>query len=644
MIRLRLISSIAAFSVLAAAQTVPDFTPSSTYPSGTPSSTVVVGDFNGDGLADIASTDSSILGFQICPGAPGGVFGSPVPRSVGFLVGPIVAVDVNNDGVTDLAYVASLSLAVTRSLPGGALSGPTFLAGGHSIPTHLAAGDFNKDGFQDLIVAGSQGFSYLRNLGDGSFALPVMFPQPVSGSFVLTGDFNNDGNLDFVGTAGPTSYSYPGNGNGAFGAPVSTASINYGASMADFNNDGKLDIVQMTSQPRQEGTNQAISISVGQGNGSFINQYNYVLNTPIGIPVAGDFTGDGKADVAIFVNSTASLRVFPGGGAFGVLLGTPYSIDPGLLTPGFLLAADVDGNGAKDLVLTSNASHRIYRNTHGNPPLLAQVKAAPASVIGGAAAVTGTVSLGGPAPATGAVVTLVSANPSLVSFPAGNTVTIAPGVASASFAISTAPVAAPASVTISASWNNITTTTQLDLVAPYSLSNLSVSPASQYGIFNVTGSLTLSSAADAAAAISLNSSNTALATVPATVTVPAGASSVNFAVALRPVTVDSPVSISASFGGVTRNASITVLRPLDSITISKAILTQRTSQLKVEATGSNAAATITVHVPATGVLLGTLSNRGGGKYDGTVIAAPTLTTVTLKSSLGGTVTGALQVK
>ena len=645
MTRLRLISGFAAFSMLAAAQAVPDFTPAANYAAGGPSATVVVGDFNGDSLPDIAAADSNVLGFNVCYGAPGSAFGSPVPRSVGYLVGATVAADMDNDGLADLASIVSLSVAVVRSLPGGAgIAGPAFIASGHAIPTHLAAGDFNKDGLQDLIVAGASGFSYLRNLGGGSFAPPVMLPQLSSGSYVMVGDYNNDGNLDFVGTAGLTSYSYPGTGTGTFGVPVSTAAINYGASMADFNNDGKLDIVQMTSQPRQEGTNQAIAISVGQGNGQFINQYNWVLNTSIGLPVAGDFTGDGKPDVAIFVNSAASLRVFPGGGAFGVLLTTPYSIDAGLLTPGFLLAADTDGNGSKDLVLTANATHRIYRNTHGNPPLLAQVSATPASVIGGAAAVTGTVSLGGAAPAAGAVVTLVASDPSLVSFPAGNTVTILPGAASASFSIATSPVAAAAAVTISASWAGVTTTTQLALVAPYSLSALSVTPASQYGIFTVPGTITLSAVADASATVSLSSSNTAVATVPATVTVPAGASSVTFPITLRPVTADTPVSISAVLAGITRNASVTVLRPLDSIALSKAILTQRTSQLKVEATGSNATATITVHHPVTGLLLGTLINRGGGKYDGTVTAFATMTSVTLKSSLGATVTAAVQVK
>src|SRR5262249_53298821 len=68
----------------------------------------------------------------------------------------------------------------------------------------------------------------------------------------------------------------------------------------------------------------------------------------------------------------------------------------------------------------------------------------------------------------------------------------------------------------------------------------------------------------------LSSSNTAAATVPPSVTVLAGATSANFTVSV--LTVSSPVSvvISATGGGVTKAALLTVLGPgvLSSLTLS----------------------------------------------------------------------------
>jgi hypothetical protein len=65
----------------------------------------------------------------------------------------------------------------------------------------------------------------------------------------------------------------------------------------------------------------------------------------------------------------------------------------------------------------------------------------PTSVVGGGEAVRGTVSLGGPAPAEGATITLSSGDTSLLSFPDGPVVTIPAGANNASFAVAKSQVA-----------------------------------------------------------------------------------------------------------------------------------------------------------------------------------------------------------
>jgi probable HAF family extracellular repeat protein len=95
--------------------------------------------------------------------------------------------------------------------------------------------------------------------------------------------------------------------------------------------------------------------------------------------------------------------------------------------------------------------------------------------------------------------------------------------------------------------------------APPSLSSLTLSPNSVTGGNPSTGTVTLTSAAPSGGQlVTLSSSNTAVATVPASVTVAAGAASRSFTITTAVVAVSTNVTISATSGGVTRTAGLTV--------------------------------------------------------------------------------------
>jgi hypothetical protein len=108
---------------------------------------------------------------------------------------------------------------------------------------------------------------------------------------------------------------------------------------------------------------------------------------------------------------------------------------------------------------------------------LSAVSVSPTSVVGGTTA-QGTITLTGGAPSGGAVVTLSSANTSVVSVPAS--VTVAGGASSAAFGVNTSAVAANTGVTITATYGGVSRTTTLT-VTPASTSSLPapslVSPA-----------------------------------------------------------------------------------------------------------------------------------------------------------------------
>ena len=161
------------------------------------------------------------------------------------------------------------------------------------------------------------------------------------------------------------------------------------------------------------------------------------------------------------------------------------------------------------------------------------------------------------APAGGVNVTLSSNNPAAAQVPA--TVHIQAGLGFASFNITTSPVAADTPVTITGVFNDTRTTTITVLAPPNALASLSLNPASVVGGSPSTGTATLTSAAPPGGrVVSLSSANPAVATVPASVTVPANATSATFPVTTSVVASTTTVILTGSAGGLNRNATLTV--------------------------------------------------------------------------------------
>lgn len=95
---------------------------------------------------------------------------------------------------------------------------------------------------------------------------------------------------------------------------------------------------------------------------------------------------------------------------------------------------------------------------------------------------------------------------------------------------------------------------------PPALYSMTLNPSTVNAGGTATGDLTLNQLAPSGgAAISLSSSNSAAATVPASVTVTAGVASATFTVSTAAVTTSTPVTITGSYGGATKTAMLTVM-------------------------------------------------------------------------------------
>jgi hypothetical protein len=167
---------------------------------------IATGDFNEDGILDLAITTGRDNAAAILLGKGDGTF-APAPGSpfkvVGFFPGSLVAADFNGDGKLDLAVPNFLSNTVSILLGNG--DGTFSEATGSPIqtgnePVNMAVGDFNADGKVDLIVQGQSPANniviFLGN-GDGTFTHSTPATVTQAGP-IAAADFNGDGRLDLA--------------------------------------------------------------------------------------------------------------------------------------------------------------------------------------------------------------------------------------------------------------------------------------------------------------------------------------------------------------------------------------------------------------------------------------------------------------
>jgi hypothetical protein len=286
-----------------------------------------------------------------------------------------------------------------------------------------------------------------------------------------------------------------------------------------------------------------------------------------------------------------------------------------------------------------NPAVLIFELSSISPALsLSSLTLSPTSLIGGTQSSTSTVTLSGPAPSGGALVTLSSSNTAAARVPAS--VTVAAGATNATFTVSTSTVTASTAVTISAAYGGVTRTASIT-VAPapppaVTLSSLTLSPTSVIGgTQSSTGTVTLTGAAPAGGAqVALSSSNTAAARVPSSVTVAAGATSATFTVSTSAVTASTAVTISAAYGGVTRTASITVA-PAPPPPANLSSLTLNPTSVIGGLQTSTGTVTLSAPAPAGGVTVALSSSNGVARVPSSVFvpAGATSASFTVNTSI-----------
>jgi uncharacterized membrane protein len=284
---------------------------------------VASGDFNGDGIPDLAVTNYSSNSVTILLGnADGTLTASSVSPPTGGSPYGIAAADFNGDGKTDLAVANTAGGTLTILLGNG--DGTFAVASSPSagyLPQSLVTADFNGDGIVDLAVGSqySNAVTILLGNGDGTFTAASSLVNSYYGPQSLAvADFNGDGiaDLAWANENGNTVIIFLGNGDGTFtlgsGSPQ-TGSYPYSVVAGDYNGDGIPDLATANY-----GAN-TVTLLLGVGDGTFrsIASPSVVLSEPTAL-VNGDFNGDGKLDLAVmnYANGVVSILQGNGDGTF----------------------------------------------------------------------------------------------------------------------------------------------------------------------------------------------------------------------------------------------------------------------------------------------------------------------------------------
>ena len=340
-------------------RSVPAFIAAGDYGVASHPIDVAAGDFNNDGIPDLATANLDSSTVSVLLGNGDGTF-QPARNTFTYPPYSLAVGDFNEDGNLDIAtgnavYGIDPSVNVLLGRGDGTFVHANFPTV-NGVATDIATGDLNGDGKLDLVTTledpGPGTGDYVTVLlghGDGTFA-PALYGGPYESGLtsLALDDFNGDGNTDVV-VAGflESAMILTGNGDGTLQPPRALGVIATHLAVGDVDGDERLDLAATAGELVRD-----VRILRGNGDGTFQPAQSFAAgDSPTSIQAA-DVSGDGVLDLVTinYGNVDGHVTVLLGGGdgSFGSSITT--AAGPSLMS---LVVADFDADGRPDAAVTS---------------------------------------------------------------------------------------------------------------------------------------------------------------------------------------------------------------------------------------------------------------------------------------------------
>ncbi len=335
----------------AAADSFKGFAPATTFDVAPMPAFIATGDFNNNGVTDLAVTTGTNV--QILLGNGDGSFSAPAT----FAAGPartLAVGDLSANGIADLVVTNGLAgtVSILLGLGDGAFGSPQSIdVGGYASGVEIA--DLNNSGHVDLVVAAGGDVKVLTGQGDGTFAEPVTFAV-TSAQEVAIADLNGNGQADIVAVGNGIMNVLIGKGDGTFaqGQTLTVAPVTRQFAIGDLNGNGVPDIA-VVNPGVAFGPAPSIELLYGYGDGTFAQPQSYYAGGyPVTVAIS-DLNHDGVADLVVADHFGIGIVVLLGqdDGTFAA----PQLFSSGGGLPKAAVVADFDDDGTPDVAVVNNA-------------------------------------------------------------------------------------------------------------------------------------------------------------------------------------------------------------------------------------------------------------------------------------------------
>jgi hypothetical protein len=344
---------------------------------------VAAGPFTADGHDDlvVAGSAGSTFELETLASGPSGKFEKVSELAVSVFPAAMATGVFADNGRLDVAVAGSNAVEVFLNDGDGTFRHAQTIKTGDLSPNALAVGAFGANGNADICVAGrdSVGQSELEILtgtGDGTFrAQPARALGQADVTSLVSGDFIQQPvsgqaapartDLAAVETSGPDTFGVvvlPGEGDGSVGEATTAASTSLpvvatldsfvGIVSGQFAADGGGDLAVVTGPIGQE----SIDVLLSNGDGTYREAPPILLgDVDVTSLVSGDFTNDGRSDIALVEHDFSSgddfLDVLRANGDGTFTVEPPFDLPPSESAPRDLTVGHFTSNGDLDLAL-----------------------------------------------------------------------------------------------------------------------------------------------------------------------------------------------------------------------------------------------------------------------------------------------------